>query len=172
METMEEIRRRHQKNGEEHQQDLNQLRETVEGLKRSRLAAIEDRYRANLEKLTQLHETKGELLTAPMTRNEFVALALGALREYKAGVVSAVLLPHLEECQRRGYPPFSHPAMRVLFDPDKCWKLLFLCVSEADLQGICQALPDSGLPRAEVEAQIQQVDQEIGQLLKAVKKPG
>jgi len=80
----------------------------------------------------------------------------------------AFLEKHLKNCQEGHDTPFNATAMRFQFSEDKAWRIVHLFISEELIDKMVSGLEEIGMPKAERDARILAIDQELEELRKSI----
>jgi hypothetical protein len=146
--------------------DKNNLKKFTDNAKTIRAQAldkVEKEHRGLMEKIKALMDEKEAFLRAPMSKAELLNHAKDELQKCRAAAIS-LLATHLEDCQKGHSAPFYELAMRSMFAEDKAYRLLWLFLSEKDVETIVKGFDEIGIPAAERDAKIAAIDAQIGKL--------
>lgn len=163
----------HEERTQMRQKDQNLLKEAArdsEEIVTRQLDKIQNQYKEIEAQIIQLKDTKSELLSGEITKEEILENAKMVLRDERKYFIESFLGAHLKECQEHNWMPFGRSGLRVsLLGPEKCWKLFFFSVTEGDLEKAAAGLPDIGMSMKERMAKVSDIDKEISRLSKLIK---
>jgi ElaB/YqjD/DUF883 family membrane-anchored ribosome-binding protein len=143
--------------------NLKKFTDNAKTIKQQALDKIEEEHRGLMEKIKALMDEKEELLRAPMSKAELLTHAKDELNKCRAQAFS-LLTKHLGDCQKGHSAPFYEIAMKGMFAEDKAYRLLWLFLSEKDIETIIKGFEEIGIPAAERDAKIAAIDARIGKL--------
>jgi chaperonin cofactor prefoldin len=162
-----------EKQGKWREKNQEVLKETIkdrEEIIERKFDKIRKQYEGIEERIRKLQDQRNELFCGAITKEEILANAKDKLREGRKFFIKSLLGNHLKACQERNMPPFGGTTMRVhVCPPDKAWQLFYFAVYENDLEEAIASLPDIGMPIAEREKKIKEIDKEISELQKILK---
>jgi hypothetical protein len=155
-----------------HIKTMQNVGRTADTIKAIRLDELEKRYEATKRRIEELNDRRHDLILAAVPKSELLEMAKQALRDMKKQeFTDSVLMPLLQQCQEKGIPPFDPTWARVKFDPDQCWRLLYLCITEEEIEAAVAQLPDDvGIPKPERDRRLKEIDTEIAALVEQVEK--
>ena len=116
--------------------------------------------------IKKLQDQKSELMSGAVTKAEILKKAKEQLSARKEQQVERILVKHLSECQASNVMPFAGDH---IIPDHNLGKLLFFAISEKDVENAVALLPDIGMSKAEREAKIEEINQEISKLQKIIK---
>ena len=129
------------------------------------LGAIQKSHDEIEQKIKALQDEKTEVLTGEATKNELLKGALSQLKMRRSEVIGFYLKKHLESCRGANLAPFTGK----LFQDHQAEKIIWLVLSEKDIEEALSGLADTGLTEEERETKVKQIDQEIDKLLATLK---
>jgi len=119
------------------------------------------------EQIKALQEEKARLLESEITKEEFlehVKSKFKAERQSRIDMLSQYLLDKKE----RNILPFTDRVLDGMEDR-QIHTVLFLALTEEDIEAAVSLLPDTGMPETERDAQIQEIDNKISELSQRLK---
>ncbi|MDY6989229.1 MAG: hypothetical protein SWQ30_14355 [Thermodesulfobacteriota bacterium] len=150
---------------------LSKLGKTAEEIKAQRIGEVEDRYNQIQAKIKSLQEQKRETLVAASTKQLFLEAVKARARASRQDLLEKLLGPAFEEWHRRNWVPFEGPGIKLkVLQEENLWRLLFLCITDNDLESLVEKLPDIGITEEERQAEIERLDKEITKLSDQLEK--
>jgi len=116
--------------------------------------------------IKKLQDQKSELMSGAVTKAEILKKAKEQLSARREQFTEMILVKHLSECQASNVMPFAGDH---IIPDHNLGKLLFFAISEKDVENAVALLPDIGMSKAEREAKIEEINQEISKLQKIIK---
>jgi len=164
-----------QKIWEEDQKKLKAIDVAANDITKLTMDKVQKRCQTLKEKIRELIEKKREVLNQPHTKAELLEMAKDALREYKKEFFDEMLASHLRACQNpEGGHILAPLHIKMFFNRDDEWKLVYWIVTEGDLEKAMKTLPDIGLSEKDRGLEIKKLDEEIaaleGQIEKELRK--
>lgn len=120
--------------------------------------AIRRQYAGIEDKLRDLHEQRQGLLETPLPRSEFKKATIEGFRAAKERA-KGLVLKHLLHCQEINWPPFERD--QKIIPENQYRNLVYLALSEKDLNDVYNQLPTNGLSAAERDQKISDIDKQI-----------
>ena len=137
------------------------------------IGKLKDRYLGLVEKLHKLQNKKYEIQKQPRTKDDLLKEAKEQLRRKKKEIlVDKMLLPHFQGCQQRQAGGLTEAELRVrIFEHDEFWRLLYLIITEKDIEDVIGLLPDGvGLSESDKKAECEKIDREILKIGEVIEK--
>jgi len=135
----------------------------AETIRAQALDKIEKEHRDLVEKIQALMDEKGDILRAPMSKAELLEYAKEELKKCRDTVLS-LLRTHLEACGKGQDIPFNELAMKYMFSENKAFRLPWLILTDKDIKGLVDGLPEIGITVAERDVKIAAIDEQIAEL--------
>jgi len=126
--------------------------------------AIRKRHNETREKVIALQERKSDLLSGEITNKELIENAKEELKRKKTDFIIEILMGHLSECKERNARPFDG---KIIRDSD-IWKILFLGLSDEDIEWVVGQLPNTGMSVKVRMEKIRDIDNDIESLRKTI----
>lgn len=131
------------------------------------------RYLNLVAKVRELQEKRYKIVKQPTTKEDLLKAAREQLRRKKEEIlINKILLPHFQKCQQNRSKPLSEASVNgEIFWEDAYWMLLYLILTEKDIERAVALLPDEiGVSEQDKEAENKKIDKEIIKIKEAIEK--
>jgi len=120
------------------------------------------------ERITERDKNREVLKDVTRKKEEILARKIDKAQRQYEQIEAEIkkLVKHLSECQASNVMPFAGDH---IIPDHNLGKLLFFAISEKDVENAVALLPDIGMSKAEREAKIEEINQEISKLQKIIK---
>jgi hypothetical protein len=119
------------------------------------------------KKIKDLQDQRTLILQAPMNKEEFLARVKEIVHDNKKSALNElVLMPLMVKREGNLLPEFNTERD---FPERHLWSLLYLTITDEDLEGVVEALPGTGLSAEERKAQVAKINTEITKLTEILK---
>lgn len=134
----------------------------------TRMLSHEYGLKAIQDKIQGLQDERTAILLAPMNKKEFLKEVkdLTHLRK-KEALMEFVFMPLAAKKEGNLGPRLESGG---IFPERKIWDLLYLAISDEDLEAVVAGLPDTGLSKVERQAKVKEINAEIERLTTLLNK--
>ena len=140
----------------------------VNELKAKQIQETQKKLDETLAQVKALQEEKIVLAKLPTQKKEFLRVAKKRLKDLRSEAIEEILLEHLKESQLGNTEPLHSSLKRSVTAEKNLWKLLFLSLSNQDLELLTEKLPDIGLSAKDRAANMATIDSQIEDLVSSL----
>lgn len=120
------------------------------------------------KRIEELQDQRTFVLQAPMNKKEFLARVKELVHDAKKQALNRLVLMPLATTKESNLLPTLET--RREFPEHNLWSLLYLAISDEDLEKVVGELPDTGLSTEERKAKVDEINAEITKLTDILKE--